>query len=149
MIIPNGDLFLFGQLMSQMHIAWVKCVCGRLKSDFRYSKDIVYNNYPFPQNTVTDAQHKKVEAAAQAVLDVRAKYPDSSLADLYDSLLMPPALVKAHQALDKAVDLCYRPQPFVNELSRIEFLFALYAQYTAPMFLPEKKKRGGKKKKEE
>ncbi|MFN0203153.1 MAG: class I SAM-dependent DNA methyltransferase [Bacteroidia bacterium] len=144
LLIPNATLFLFGQLTSAMHLTWVKYVCGRLKSDYRYSNTIVYNNYPFPQN-VTDTQGQKVEAAAQMVLDVRAKYPDSSLADLYDSLAMPPDLVKAHQALDKAVDLCYRPQVFTNEANRIEYLFLLYSQYSEPMFAADKKKKGGKK----
>ena len=116
--------------------------CGRIKSDCCYSTYIVYNNFPFPLNP-TDAQKKKVEEAAQAVLDTRAKYPGSSLADLYDPVTMPPDLVKAHTALDKAVDLCYRPQAFTNELSRIEFLFGLYEQYTAPVFGGE----AGKKRK--
>jgi hypothetical protein len=140
MIIPNGDLFLFGVLNSEMHMTWVKYVCGRLKSDFRYSKDIVYNNYPFPE-TANDKQKQKVETAAQAVLDTRAKYPDSSLADLYDPITMPPDLVKVHQALDKAVDLCYRPQPFVSELNRIEYLFSIYEALSAPLLKVEKKKR--------
>jgi len=144
MIIPNGDLFLFGMLTSEMHMTWVKYVCGRLESRFRYSKDIVYNNYPFPEN-ISDKQKQKVETAAQTVLDTRAKYPDSSLADLYDPLTMPPDLVKAHQALDKAVDLCYRPQPFVNELNRIEYLFSLYEALIAPLLKVEKKKRTKKK----
>jgi hypothetical protein len=108
-----------------IHLVWVKYTCGRIKSDYRYSTSIVYNNYPFPPNP-TEAQKQKVEAAAQAVLDTRAKYPGSSLADLYDPITMPPDLVNAHQALDKAVDLCYRLQAFPNELSRIEFLFGLY-----------------------
>ncbi|MFN9401434.1 MAG: type IIL restriction-modification enzyme MmeI, partial [Dolichospermum sp.] len=105
--IPNATLYLFGILTSEMHITWVKYVCGRLESRFRYSNTIVYNNYPFPEN-VNEKQKQKVEIAAQAVLDTRDKYPDSSLADLYDPLTMPPDLVKAHQILDKAVDLCYR-----------------------------------------
>lgn len=130
--IPNGDLYLFGILTSEMHMAWVKYVCGRLKSDYRYSKDIVYNNYPFPEN-ITDKQKQTVETCAQAVLDTRSKYPDSSLADLYDPLTMPPDLLKAHQKLDKAVDLCYRPQPFTSELNRIEYLFELYEKLTAPL----------------
>ncbi|MFN8302605.1 MAG: DNA methyltransferase [Saprospiraceae bacterium] len=138
--IPNATFYHFGILASKMHIAWVKYTCGRIKSDFRYSNSIVYNNYPFPINP-TDAQKKKVEEAAQAVFDTRAKYPRSSLADLYDPVTMPPDLVRAHAALDKAVDLCYRPQPFGSELVRIEFLFGLYEQLTAPMF------RGGGKKK--
>jgi type I restriction-modification system DNA methylase subunit len=139
-LIPNATLYLFGILTSEMHMTWMKYVCGRLKSDYSYSKDIVYNNYPFPEN-VNDKQKQKVEIAAQAVLDTRSKYPDSSLADLYDPRTMPPDLVKAHQNLDKAVDLCYRPQPFVNELNRIEFLFSLYEALNAPLLKPEKKKR--------
>ena len=142
--IPNGDLYLFGILTSEMHMAWVKYVCGRLKSDYRYSKDIVYNNYPFPEN-ITDKQKQTVETCAQAVLDTRSKYPDSSLADLYDPLTMPPDLLKAHQKLDKAVDLCYRPQPFTSELNRIEYLFELYEKLTAPL-LPTSKQKPTKRK---
>ncbi|MFN7218601.1 DNA methyltransferase [Microcystis sp.] len=142
--IPNGDLYLFGILTSEMHMAWVKYVCGRLKSDYRYSKDIVYNNYPFPEN-ITDKQKQTVETCAQAVLDTRAKYPDSSLADLYDPLTMPPDLLKAHQKLDKAVDLCYRTQPFTSELNRIEYLFELYEKLTAPL-LPTSKQKPRKRK---
>jgi hypothetical protein len=137
--IPDASTFLFGAISSVMHMTWVKYTCGRIKSDYRYSNTLVYNNYPFPLNP-TDAQKAKVEAAAQAVLDTRAKYPNSSLADLYSPLTMPPDLVKAHQALDKAVDLCYRPQAFANELARIEFLFGLYEQYTMPMFGAKSKK---------
>ena len=110
-----------------------------MKSDYRYSNTIVYNNYPFPGN-ISDKQKQKVETAAQIVLDTRAKYPDSSLADLYDPRTMPPDLVKAHQTLDKAVDLCYRPQAFANELNRIEFLFGLYESLSTPLLKPEKKK---------
>ncbi|WP_373480808.1 DNA methyltransferase [Geminocystis sp.] len=143
MIIPNGDLFLFGILTSQMHMTWVKYICGRLKSDYRYSKDIVYNNYPFPEN-VTEKQRGKVANLAQKILDIRAKYPDSSLADLYDTLTMPPDLVKAHNNLDKAVDLCYRSQPFTNELNRMEFLFNLYENLNTPLLKIEKKKRNSK-----
>lgn len=126
-IIPNASIYLFGVLMSTMHNAWIRLVSGRLESRYSYSPS-VYNNYPFPKN-VSDKHKKRVEKAAQKVLDVRAKYPDSSLADLYDPLAMPPDLVKAHQQLDKAVDLCYRPQVFVNERNRIEFLFELYEEY--------------------
>lgn len=138
-IIPSASLYLFGILTSAMHMDWVRQVAGRLKSDYRYSKDIVYNNFPFPP-TLTEAQRRKVETAAQAVLDVRARYPNSSLADLYDPITMPADLAKAHATLDKAVDLCYRPQPFPNERSRVEYLFALYEQYTAPMFGEDKPK---------
>ncbi len=144
LLIPNANLYLFGILTSEMHMAWVKYVCGRLKSDYRYSKDIVYNNYPFPEN-ITDKQKQTVETCAQAVLDTRVKYPDSSLADLYDPLTMPPDLLKAHQKLDKAVDLCYRPQPFTSELNRIEYLFELYEKLTAPL-LPTSKQKPAKRK---
>jgi very-short-patch-repair endonuclease len=138
--LPNATLYLFGILTSEMHMTWVRYVCGRLESRFRYSNTVVYNNYPFPE-TANDKQKQKVKTTAQAVLDTRAKYPDSSLADLYDPRTMPPDLVKAHQALDKAVDLCYRPQPFVSELNRIEYLFSLYEALSAPLLKVEKKKR--------
>lgn len=170
--IPSGTLYLFGILTSEMHMTWMKYVCGRLESRFDYSSTIVYNNYPFPEN-VSDKQKQKVEDAARVVLAVREKYTSpspslkggeqdlepnsppfkegqgevvkSSLADLYDPLTMPPDLVKAHQTLDKAVDLCYRPQPFVSELNRIEYLFSLYEALSAPLLKVEKKKRVKKK----
>ena len=128
LIIPNGDLFLFGQLTSLMHMAWVKYTCGRLKSDYRYSKDLVYNNYPFPKN-VSEKQKKAVEEKAQNVLNIRSQFSDCSLADLYDPLSMPPNLKKAHQELDKAVDNCYGSKSFKNDKERIEFLFGLYEEY--------------------
>ena len=139
-VVPDTTLFHFGTLTSLMHNTWMRFTCGRLKSDYSYSNTIVYNNFPWPENP-TDKQTKAVEEAAQAVLDARASFPDSSLADLYDPNTMPPALVKAHQQLDKAVDLCYRPQPFLNETKRIEFLFELYDKYTAGLFVKEKKTR--------
>jgi hypothetical protein len=140
MSLPNGTIFHFGILMSTMHMAWVKSVCGRLESRYRYSKDIVYNNYPWPDNP-NDKQVKAIEAAAQKVLDARQQFPNSSLADLYDPLTMPPALVKAHNELDKAVDLAYRPQPFTSEAGRMEFLFGLYEKYTADLFVKAKQKK--------
>jgi hypothetical protein len=137
-IIPEASYYLFGILMSAMHMAWTKTVCGRLKSDYRYSPAI-YNSFPFPKD-INDKLKESVEKAAQAVLDSRAQFLNASLADLYAPNTMPPTLVKAHQALDKAVDLCYRPQPFPTETKRIEYLFELYDQYTAGMFQKEKKK---------
>ena len=104
-LIPNGTLYNFGILMSNVHNAWMRTVCGRLKSDYRYSKDIVYNNFPWPNPT--DEQKAKIEQTAQAILDARALYPDCSLADLYDELTMPVELRKAHQANDKAVMQAY------------------------------------------
>lgn len=104
-IIPGAEIYHFGIMMSNVHMAWTRAVCGRIKSDYRYSKDVVYNNFPWP--TPTDAQKAKIEQTAQAVLDARALYPDSSLADLYDETTMPPELRKAHQMNDKAVMLAY------------------------------------------
>ena len=131
-LIPEATVFHFGILTSTIHMAWMRTVCGRLKSDYRYSNTIVYNNYPWPENP-TDKQKANVEAKAQAVLDARAKYPDSSLADLYDPLTMPPELVKAHEQLDKAVEQCYRSKPFESDRERVEYLFQLYEQLTAPL----------------
>jgi hypothetical protein len=138
--IDNATIYNFGILTSTMHMAWVKTVCGRLESRFRYSKDIVYNNFPWAEN-ITDKQIKTIEQKAQNVLDIRALFPNNSLADLYDPLAMPPELVKAHNELDKVVDLAYRPQPFTSDANRMEFLFDLYEKYTADLFSKEKSKR--------
>ena len=104
-IIPNAELYHFGIMMSNVHMAWTRAVCGRIKSDYRYSKDVVYNNFPWCKPTAE--QKKKIEETAQAILDARALYPDCSLADLYDEVAMPPELRKAHQANDKAVMQAY------------------------------------------
>ncbi|MDP8202980.1 MAG: N-6 DNA methylase [Candidatus Tenebribacter mawsonii] len=138
LVVPDASLFELGVLTSEMHMAWVKYTCGRMKSDYQYSASIVYNNFPWAKNP-SEKNKKKVEIKAQKILDVRIEFPDSSLADLYDPLSMPPKLVKAHQELDKAVDLCYRPQVFINETARIEFLFELYNEYTMPILIEEKK----------
>ena len=100
-MIPNATIYHFGILISNVHMAWVRTVCGRIKSDYRYSNDVVYNNFPWP--TPTEQQKAKIEQTAQAILDARALYPDCSLADLYDELTMPPELRKAHQDNDRAV----------------------------------------------
>jgi len=128
--IPGATLYHFGILESEMHMAWVRHVCGRLENRFRYSKDIVYNNFPWFENP-SAGKIKTVEEAAQAVLDVRAKYPTSSLADLYDPLTMPPDLVKAHQVLDRVVDSAYGKRAFKTDAERMNFLFDLYKKYTA------------------
>ena len=127
-------------------MVWVKNMCGRITSDYRYSNELVYNNYPFPENPI-DKQVKAIETAAQKVLDARLQFPNSSLADLYDPLTMPPVLVKAHNELDKAVDLAYRPQAFTSEASRMVFLFELYEKYTADLFTKEKPIKPKKKEK--
>lgn len=131
--LPDANLYHFAVLTSSIHMAWVKHVCGRLKSDYRYSASIVYNNFPWPENP-TEKQIQTIKLAAQKVLDIRADFPKSSLANLYDPLTMPPALVKAHNELDKAVDLAYRPQPFTSEANRMVYLFELYEKYTADLF---------------
>ncbi|MCX6238058.1 MAG: class I SAM-dependent DNA methyltransferase [Bacteroidia bacterium] len=142
-VVPGTTLFHFGVLTSTMHMTWMRYTCGRMKSDYSYSNTIVYNNYPWPLNP-TDKQLKAIEIAAQKVLDARLEFPYSSLADLYDPLTMPPALVKVHNELDKAVDLAYRPQPFTSEANRMVFLFELYEKYTSDLFTKEKPKKNKK-----
>jgi len=130
--VPDATRFEFGVMTSAMHMAWVRYTCGRLKSDFRYSKDIVYNNFPWPE-APTDAQRTAIDAGAHRVLDARAGFPSSSLADLYDPLTMPPELVKAHEVLDRAVDAAYGPPKggFKSDAARVAFLFVLYQKYTS------------------
>ena len=140
LIVPNATPYHFGVLHSAMHMAWVRQVCGRLKSDYRYSATLVYNNFPWPDD-VDAARRAKVEAAAAAVLSARAAHPGATLADLYDPLSMPADLSRAHAALDRAVDLCYRPQPFPDERRRFEHLFALYERLAAPLTAPTKRQR--------
>ena len=137
--IPNATRFHFGILTSQMHMAWMRAVCGRLKSDFRYSGLLVYNTYPFP-SAPTQKQVQTVEGKAQQIIDIRAKYVGESLATLYDPLSMPSDLVKAHQELDRAVDQCYRSTAFPTELSRLEFLFEQYRELTITKSSRETKK---------
>ncbi len=131
-VLPNATLWHFGVLHSAMHFAWIRQVGGRFKSDYRYSNAIVYNNYPWPQR-VTVPQRERVQAAAQRVVDVRAQFPEATLADLYDPNAMPPALRQAHERLDRAVDACYRRQTFTSERQRLEHLFGLYEQLVAPL----------------
>ncbi len=128
-ISSQTPLLIFGILSSSIHMVWVNRVCGRLKSDYNYSINIVYNNFPWPES-VTEDQKKKVEESAQKVLDVRLQFPNSSLADLYNPNTMPPELVKAHDELDRAVDVCYG-RKFANKEERIEFLFDLYKKYVS------------------
>ncbi|UUM61871.1 N-6 DNA methylase [Streptococcus suis] len=132
-IIPNASYFHFGILISNVHMAWMRAVAGRLKSDYRYSKDIVYNNFPWPE--VTEEQKEKIAQTAQAILDARALYPDSSLADLYDELTMPVELRKAHQANDRAVMTAYGmtknvdgTNTWLTESETVERLFDMYEE---------------------
>jgi hypothetical protein len=144
-IVDGATRYHFGVLSSQIHMAWMRQVCGRLESRYRYSSGIVYNNFPWPE-AATDAQKAKVEEAAQGVLDARAQFPEATLADLYDPVSMPPVLFKAHSALDRAVDRCYRKEPFASDLARVEYLFMLYEKLTAPLFPDGKAKRASRSK---
>jgi len=155
LVVPDATPYHFGVLSSAMHMAWVRQVCGRLESRYRYSNKLVYNNYPWPDDQ-SAAKRARVEEAAQRILDLRVELGDgrygflptrkkhgrpACLADLYDPLAMPAKLVKAHASLDRAVDLCYRPQPFATERHRVEFLFALYEKLTAPLIPSVGKKK--------
>ena len=129
-LIPNATLYHFSVLTSNVHNAWMRTVCGRLKSDYRYAKDIVYNNFPWP--TPTEEQKAKIEQTAQGILDARALYPDCSLADLYDELTMPPELRKAHQANDRAVMQAYGFDiKTTTEASCVAELMKMYQKLTA------------------
>ena len=131
-MMPSSSVYGFGILTSNVHMSWMRTVCGRLKSDYRYSNTIVYNNFPWP--TPTDAQRAKIEQTAQAILDARALYPDASLADLYDERSMPPELRKAHQANDKAVMDAYgikKGDPaWQSESACVALLMKLYQALT-------------------
>ena len=126
-LIPNATLYHFGILTSSMHMAWMRTIAGRIKSDYRYSNKIVYNNYPWPETT--EAQQAKIAELAQTVLDARALYPDSSLADLYDPLTMPPELLQAHRKLDAAVEKAYG-RKFTDNEERVAYLFEKYSELT-------------------
>jgi len=128
-VVPNATLYHFGVLTSIMHMAWVRQVCGRLESRYRYSKDIVYNNFPWPED-LTDKQREAIEQAAQAVDDARAAHPKATLAELYDPLTMPKELRDAHNTLDAAVDRAYGKKGFASEMDRLRFLFERYEVLT-------------------
>ena len=123
-LMPDATLYHFGILTSNVHMAWMRAVTGRLKSDYSYSVNIVYNNFPWP--TPTDAQKQSIEQAAQAILDARAKFPDASLADLYDETTMPPDLRKAHQANDRAVMAAYGFDTKISEAECVAKLMEMY-----------------------
>jgi len=127
-VVPNATVYHFAIITSSMHMAWVRYVCGRLKSDYRYSAGIVYNNYPWPGPS--DKQKVAIEKAAQRILDARALFPNSSLADLYDPLTMPKELVKAHQDLDAEVERAYGKR-FSSDADRVAFLFGEYLRLSA------------------
>lgn len=127
--IKGASPYHFGVLSSAMHMAWVRYTCGRLKSDYRYSKDVVYNNFPWPDSP-NERYKQAITGAANLVLSARARFPDASLADLYDPLTMPLALVEAHQKLDEVVDAAYGKKRMKADSERVSYLFELYAKYT-------------------
>ena len=125
--VPEAPIYMFGVLTSNVHMAWVRAVCGRLKSDYDYSVNVVYNNFPWP--SPTPDQKQRIEQTAQGILDARALYPDSSLADLYDPLTMPPELRKAHQKNDAAVMQAYgMPIKETDEAACVAWLMRLYQE---------------------
>jgi hypothetical protein len=130
-VLLDADLWHFGILTSAIHMAWLRQIGGRLKSDYRYSVGIVYNTFPWPE--ATDSQRARIRALAQAVLDARAHFPNSTLGDLYEPDLMPPQLRKAHRNLDHAVDKLYRSAAFAGDRDRAEHLFGLYEKLVAPL----------------
>jgi hypothetical protein len=130
-IIADASLWHFAILTSAMHMSWLRHIGGRLESRYRYSIGLVYNTFPWPD--ATPAQRQRIETLAQAILTARAGYyPDSTLADLYDPLVMPYDLLRAHKNLDKAVDKLYRPAPFTSDRDRVEYLFILYEKLATP-----------------
>jgi hypothetical protein len=138
LVLPNADFYEFGILTSAIHMAWMSYVGGRLKSDYRYSASIVYNNFPWPGPATK--QRERIEKEARIVLETRAQYPNSSLADLYDPNTMPPALVKAHQKLDKAVEAAYG-KTFTNDADRVAHLFYLYQTLTEGLIAKKSRRR--------
>ncbi len=140
-VVENPSLSEFGILLSVMHMSWLRHIGGRLKSDFRYTINLVYNTFPLPPAT----DLSKLDPLAQAILDARAAHPGATLADLYDPDLMPPDLRRAHAALDRAVDRLYRPAGFASDRERVEHLFALYESLQAPLLPAARKARGRNK----
>jgi hypothetical protein len=130
-VLQGADTWHFGILTSAMHMAWLRQIGGRLESRYRYSAGIVYNPFPWPE--ATDRQRAKIRSLAQVVLDARAQFPGSTLADLYDADVMPPRLRKAHRALDGAVDKLYRSAAFTGDRDRAEHLFGLYEKLVTPL----------------
>jgi hypothetical protein len=130
-IQDNAPVWRFAVLTSRMNMAWLKEIGGRLKSDYRYSISIVYNNFPWPR--VNDRDQQRLTDLGQAILDARAMYPDATLADLYDRIAMPEPLRTAHRRLDMAVERLYRSAPFENDVERVEHLLGLYERLSAPV----------------
>lgn len=143
-LIPNGTLYEFGIITSEMHNDWMRTVAGRLKSDYRYSAALVYNTFPWPD--ASEVKRKQIESLAEEILLIREDHPDKSLADLYDPNKMPAPLLEAHKSLDRAVEALYRAHPFTDATERLEHLFARYEKLTAEekAKVPAKKTKGSK-----
>ncbi len=139
-VLMDADLFHFGILTSRMHMSWLRYIGGRLKSDYRYSIGIVYKPFPWPD--VDDKQRARIRDLAQAVLTARAQFPGATMADLYDADVMKPELLRAHRALDAAVDKLYRAETFPGDRQRVEHLFGRYEKLIAPLTAQPKKRRG-------
>ncbi|MCO5238296.1 MAG: hypothetical protein M9933_18725 [Chitinophagaceae bacterium] len=138
-VIFNAQAWIFGVLTSHFHMTWVKAVGGRLKTDYRYSSQLCYNNFPFPE--ITLKQKENLNLYVLAILDERAKHPEKTMAQLYDPDKMPKSLKQAHEELDRAVEQCYRLQPFTSDTERLEYLFKLYEEMTKSGTLFEKQKK--------
>ena len=138
-LLPNATLWHFALLTSAMHMAWMRTVTGRLKSDYMYSVGVVYNTFPLPP--VPAERMQRLAPHADAILAARAAHPDATLADLYDPDLMPADLRKAHQALDRAVDRLYRRSAFTSERERVEHLLGLYEKMLVPLTARTRPKR--------
>ena len=147
--VYDTEFYLFAVLTSKIHMVWVKAVAGRLKTDYRYSKNICYNTFPFPP--ITDTKKSELETHVYAVLEQREKHSEKTLAQLYDPDKMPEGLRAAHHALDLAVERCYRKEPFTSDEERLAYLFKLYEKMIAEeerkdtLFAEGKKKRRKKK----
>lgn len=134
-VVVDARLWHFGVMTSRMHMSWMRHIGGRLESRYRYSIGVVYNTFPWPD--VSAVQKERIERLAQSVLDARAQFPEASLADLYDGDVMQPQLVRAHRALDQAVDKLYRAAAFSSDRERVEHLFGLYERLVRPPIAPE------------
>ncbi len=141
--VKAATWFHLGVLSSAMHMAWVRYTCGRLKSDYRYSKDVVYNNFPWPESPM-EKQVAAITDAAKRVMEIRERFANASLADLYDPLTMPPDLMEAHRSLDRVVDAAYRKRRIATDSERVAFLFELHNKYTT--LLPGRERGGNRRK---
>ena len=131
MLVATDDVHIFGILTSKMHMIWMRAVGGKIKTDYRYSKDVVYNTFPFPN--ISQKQKDEITEFVFTILDEREKHSEKTLAQLYDPNKMPEGLRKAHHALDIAIEKCYRAKPFESDEERLEYLFKMYEEMTGKL----------------